>query len=328
MESFFQDLRYGLRILLKNPGFTIVAVITLALGIGTNTAIFTVINSVLLRPLPYPEQERLFLIQSAKPDGSFDPMSDLEFTEYKKETQVFEHLAAFSAGLTNLTGAVDPIPVRRCEVTASFWPTLGVAPALGRTFLSEEDRSNGSMVVLSDKLWRAQFHADPHVLGKDITLDGTPHIVVEVMPPGFVFPLEVDLWSPVVLDTQNPKIALGGVVGRLKTGVSSSQAQVELDVISRRLASAFPERDPGSTLRMLSLQEHVVGNVRPSLLILQGAVGFVLLIACANLANLLLARGLGRRQELAVRACLDAGGFRLVRQLLTESLLLSLAAGL
>ena len=328
IENFLQDVRYGLRQLRRSPGFTAVAVLTLALGIAPNTAIFTVVNSVLLQPLPYPHPEQLFLIQSGTPDRGFGPLTDVEYAEYEKQSRAFGHLAAFSAGIANLTGAGEPVVVRRCEVTASFWPTLGIAPALGRAFLPGDEKGPGrDSVVLSDRVWRAQFHADPGIIGKSLTLDRIPHTVVGVMPAGFAFPSEQGVWSLASLDPLKFKLARQGVIERLKPGISTRQAQAELDVISRQLASAFPGKEVGQNLRLFSLHEYVVGDVGRSLLVLLGAVGFILLIACANVANLLLARGFGRRQEMAIRASLGAGRLRLVRQLLSESITLSLFGG-
>ncbi len=328
MGTLIQDLRYGLRMLAKNPGFTAVAVLTLALGIGANTAIFTVVNSVLLQPLPYPHPEQLFLIQSGTPDGGFGPLSDVEYMEYEKQSRAFEHLAAFSAGIANLTGVGELVLVRRCEVTAGFWPTIGIAPALGRTFPPGDAMALGrDSVVLSDRLWRAQFHADPAIIGKTLTLDGISRTVVGVMPVGFAFPSEQGVWSLASLEPLRLRVARRGVIARLRPDTSTRQAQAELDVISRQLASAFPDKERGQNLRLFSLHEYVVGDVGRSLLVLLGAVGFILLIACANVANLLLARGLGRRQEMAIRASLGAGRLRLVRQLLSESITLSLFGG-
>ena len=325
LETLWQDLRYGLRTLVKNPGFTLVAVLTLALGTGASTAIFTVVNSVLLQPLPYPHPDQLFLIQSGAPGRGFGALTDVEYGEYEKQSRAFEHLAAFSAGIANLTGAGEPVVVRRCEVTAGFWPILGVAPALGRTFFPGDEKGPGrDGVVLSDRVWRGQFHADPGIIGKSLTLDGTARTVVGVMPAGFAFPSEQGVWSLASLDPLKFKLARQAVLGRLRPGISTRQAQAEMDVISRQL---FPIKERGQTLRLFPLHAYVVGDVGRSLLVLLGAVGFILLIACANVANLLLARGLGRREEMAIRASLGAGRLRLIRQLVSESITLSFFGG-
>ncbi len=325
ITELVEDLRYGLRQLRRSPGFTAVAVITLALGIGANTAIFTVVNSVLLQPLPYPHPEQLFSIQSGTFERGFGPLTDVEFGEYEKQSRAFEHLAAFSAAIANLSGAGEPVVVRRCEVTSGFWQTMGIAPALGRTFLPGDEKGPGrGSLVLSDRVWRAQFHADPGIIGKNLTLDGIAHTVVGVMPAGFAFPSEQGVWSLASLDPLKFKLARQAVIGRLKPGISTRRAQAEMDVISPQL---FPIKERGQNLRLFPLHEYVVGDVGRSLLVLLGAVGLILLIACANVGNLLLARGLARRQEMAIRASLGAGRLRLVRQMLSESITLSLFGG-
>jgi len=327
VEDLIQDIRYGLRQLRRSPGFTAVAALTLALGIGANTAIFTVVNSVLLQPIPYPHPEKLFLIQSKTPDRGFGPLTDIEYMELEKQTRAFERVAAFSAGMANLTGAGEPVLVRRCEVTGGFWLTIGIAPVFGRTFLPGDEKGPGrDSVMLGERLWRTRFHADPAIIGKTLTLDGIPHTVTGVMPAGFAFPSQQGAWSLASLDPLKFKLARQGVIGRLKPGISTQQAQAELDVIARQHASTFP-KERRQNLRLFSLHEYVVGDVGRSLLVLLGAVGFILLIACANIANLLLARGLGRRQEMAIRASLGARRLRLVRQLLSESVTLSLFGG-
>ena len=329
MSTLFQDLKFGLRMLTKNPGFTAVAVITLALGIGLTSAIFTVVNSVVLRPLPYPHPERLLLLQRSLPGRSFGNLSGAEYVEYQKQTQVFENLAAFSAGLgSKLTGVGEPMVARRCEVTPSFWPTMDVAPQLGRTFGSERGSEAVSSAVISDGLWRNHFAARLSVVGTTIFLDEVPFTIEGVMPPGFDFPRDPDVWTVADLRALSvSKVARTEVIGRLKADTNLKQARAELEVFKRQFQAAHPESDPREVLRIYSLQQYIVGDVQGSLLLLLGAVGFVLLVSCANVANLLLARGLARGQEIAVRASLGANRPRLFRQLLSESILLSLLGG-
>jgi putative ABC transport system permease protein len=329
LETLLQDVRYGLRQLRCTPGFTAAAILTLALGMGATSAIFTVINSVVLRPLPYPHPERLFLIQSWLPGRDFGPLSAAEYVEYQKQTQAFAHLAAFSAGLgSRLTGPSEPLVVRRCEVTPSFWPTMGIAPELGQTFASQEEKGAPNTAVISDRLWRSHFGANPNLVGKTIFLDEAPFAIVGVMPAGFAFPRDPDVWTAADLRVLSvAKVALYGVISRLRPDISLQQAQAEMDVFKRQFHAAHPDSDPKEVLRLFSLHKYIVGDVRGALLLLLGAAGFVLLVGCANVANLLLARGLARRQEIAVRASLGAGRARLFRQLLTESLLLSLLGG-
>jgi putative ABC transport system permease protein len=329
LETLWHDLRYGVRQLRRNPGFTAVAVITLALGIGATSAIFTVINSVVLRPLPYPHPERLLLLQRSLPGRGFGELSAAEYVEYQQQTQAFAHLAAFSAGLgSRLTGLGEPQVVRRCEVTPSFWPTMGIAPEFGRTFASPQEKEGANTAVISDRLWRSHFGANPNTVGTTIFLDEAPYAIVGVMPAGFGFPRDPDVWTAADLRVLSvAKVALYGVIGRLRAETSLEQAQAEMDVFKRGFQAAHPDSDPKEVLRLFSLHKYIVGDVRTPLLLLLGAAGFVLLVGCANVANLLLARGLARRQEIAVRASLGAGRVRLFRQLLTESVLLSLVGG-
>jgi len=335
LETLLQDIRYGLRQLRCHPGFTAVAVLTLALGIGATSAIFTVINAVVLRPLPYPHPERLLLLQRSLPGRDFGELSAAEYVEYQKQTQVFEHLAAFSAGLgSKLTGLGEPMVVRRCEVTPSFWPTMGIAAEFGRTFAEPVGGrlavplETANTAVISDRLWRSHFGANPNVVGTTIFLDEAPYAIVGVMPAGFTFPRDPDVWAAADLRVLSvAKVALYGVIGRLRPGTSLEQARAEMDVFKRGFQAAHPDSDPKEVLRPFSLHQYIVGDVRGALLLLLGAAGFVLLVGCANVANLLLARGLARRQEIAVRASLGASRARLFRQLLTESVLLSLLGG-
>ena len=331
MNSLANDLRFALRMFRKNPGFALVAVLTLALGIGANTAIFTVVNSVLLRPLPFRDAGRLFRIANAPPSApnSLQNISDPELIALQQQTHSFSAVAAFDGGVKSLTGAGEPVEVKATEVTANFWSTVGVEAELGRTFLPEEVKpEKGRVVVLSDTFWRSRFHAGKDVIGRTITLDGKSYLVVGVMPPTYTFPGNDELWVPALLEPDNTHIAFRSAIGRLKEGILPSQAQAELDTIAHRLNSDNPMAIRGDLIRMHPLQETIVGEIRPALRILLGSVAFLLLIACVNVANLLLARATRREQEVAVRYSLGATRTRLIRQLLTESAVLSLAGGL
>ena len=317
-----QDIRFAFRTLRKSPAFTAIALLALALGIGANSAIFTVVNSVLLNPLPFPHPEQICRIYTARIQA-FDAMDDRTFVEFEKQNAAFENVSAFNANPANLTGIGEPIPVHGMAATHGFWPVLGVGASFGRTFRKEDDSSG--VVVLSDKLWRSHFNADRSILGKVVHLDGTPRTIIGVMPAGFSFPGETELWTPLVVQPQPGAGWLYTVIGRLKAGVSVDQARVQTKAIAQRLNPTTPHA--AEEAGVVSLQESMVGNIRPSLYVLLGAVGFILLIACANVANLLLARGAARRQEVAVRASLGASRSRLIRQLLTESALLSIFGG-
>ena len=343
MQIFWQDLRYAIRTLLKKPGFTAVVLIVLGLGIGANTAIFSIVNAVLLRPLPYTDPDRLVMIHEHLPKlfGPAVNLSGAEFLDYRDGNTVFAQSAAFTDIKVNLTGANDTQRVQGARVSASFFPTLGVAPALGRGFLTQEDQpGTNHVVVLSDGLWRTQFGGDPSIVGKSATVDDQPYTIVGVMSPSFEFPYrdqlmqqEPQLWVPLALTDKEKQGRADSFdfrfIGRLKPGVSLSQAQSDIALIGSRLSQQYPEVYRGSlemTAGVVSFKETVVGDVRPLLLVLFGAVAFVLLISCANVANLLLVRAVARRKEIAIRRVLGAGSFRLVRQLLIESLLLSLSA--
>ncbi|MBO0862422.1 MAG: ABC transporter permease [Chloracidobacterium sp.] len=322
IETLVQDLKYGLRMLRRNPGFTVVAVLTLALGIGANTAIFSVVNAVLLRPLPYTAPDRLVT------DGH--TILSPTFLNWRAQSQSFEQMAAYTTGTSDLTGGGEPERLTAGLVSAELFSTLGVPPSLGRGFTAAEDQPNGALaVILSHWLWQRRFGGDPQLIGRAITLDGQNRTVVGVMPSGFQFPAELDLWLPLNLDTSGSRkgMVFVNMVGRLKPGVTMEAARTDLTTILRRVSRPAPNDNSDVQVRVIKLHERLVGDWQQALLVIFGAVAFVLLIACVNVANLLLARASTRQKEMAIRAAVGAGRPRLVRQLLAESLLLSLAGG-
>jgi predicted permease len=333
MGTFLQDVRYAARMLGKNPGFTAIAVLTLALGIGANTALFSVVNGVLLNPLPYLQPDQIVALSRKTPDFAEASISYPDFLDWQKDNRSFEAIAAYREDDFNLTGQGEPERLKTEMISATYFPLLGIKPVIGRMFAESEDRVGGAPVVLiTEGFWKRRFGSSRDVLGKALTLNATDYEVVGVIPASFHFDRSNEVYVPIGQwndqTFRDRRVSMGTrALGRLKAGVTLEQSRADMAGIAHNLELAYPEADKGTGIGVVSLKKYMVGNIEPFLFVLLGAVGFVLLIACANVANLLLARATGRARELAIRTALGASPMRVVRQLLTESVLLAVIGG-
>ena len=338
MDSIFKDMRYGVRGLLKHPGFTAIVVITLALGIGASTAIFSVVDNVLLRRLPYRNAERLVAIQEMNREGKRSQVTSANFLDWRAQNTVFEHLAAVKTTTSNLALSDQAERIDLAQTNANFFDVFGITPTYGRLFLPQDEQAgHDPVVVVSNTLWQRRFGSDPSLVGKPITLDGRNFTVIGIAPPGFQYPNKTELWVPPLKLV--PELYLGqdvtqtrgmgylGAIALLKPGVSLPQAAAEMETITARLRQQYPETNNRRFDRVVSLHQHLIGDTNKVLWLLLGAVTFVLLIGCANVANLLLASGAARQKEMAIRTALGASRWRVMRQLFTESTILALTGG-
>jgi predicted permease len=334
LRDFRQDVQYAARLFRKSPGFVATAVLTLALGIGASTTLFSVVNGVLLNPLPYPHSEELVAVYAKTAGIDQGPVVYLNFLDWQRDTQTFSSMALYRNQNYNVTGTAEAERLSGYMISAEFFSTLGVQPTLGRAFRAEDDQVGAApVVILGGGLWRRKFGSSPDVIGRLLTLNGDSYTIVGVIPAGFTFyGSDRDIYTPIGQwndpSFRDRRISVSAhAVGRLKPGVTLAQAKADMDVVARNLAVAFPAANKDTGIALVSMKEDIVGNVQPFLVVLLAAVGFLLLIACANVANLLLARSMGRSRELALRAALGAGHARVMRQLLTESILLAGLSG-
>jgi predicted permease len=334
METLFQDLRYGVRMLAKSPGFTAIAILTLALGIGANTALFSVVNGVLLNPLAYPQSGQLVAIYGQTTGFANAPINYLNFLDWRRDTQAFSSMAIYRNQDYTFIGTGEAERLTGYMVSADFFSTLGTMPVLGRNFRAEDDQLGAApVVILGGGFWKRKFGASLEVIGKPMLLNGASYTIVGVIPVGFTFYgrdrdvyTPIGQWSDTNFRDRRVDVSSHGI-GRLKAGVTLAQAKADMDGIAQNLALAYPEADKAVGITLVSMKEDIVGNVQPFLIVLLAAVGFLLLIACANVANLLLARSMGRSREFAIRAAMGASQMRVIRQLLTESIVLAGAGG-
>ncbi len=332
MENLGTDLKYAFRMLIKNKGISLAAILTLALGIGINTTIFSLVNAILLRPLPYPESESIMSVVTSWPQTERDGFSPANFLDLREQNKSFQAISAFGFWGYDVSGTKEPEALTACRATHNFFEVLGVKPLFGRTFLREEEvLGKHQVAILGNSLWKRRFAGDPSIIGKTIPLDGIPHVVVGVMKERLSELPHVEIWTPLVFSTEQKQqrgSSYFEVIARLNPGVTQAQAQAELSSIGSSLAKQYPEYNAGMRIKIIPVAEALTGPIKPTLLIFWGAVIFVLLVACANLANLMFAATISREREFALRVALGASPARLRMQLLTESLLLATAGGL